>query len=165
MASNKLKKYIPLGLLVAVFALSFIVAAYAQSYDYAITSDYHGVDVNMGTPVTATATTNDPTVNRVTFLWKDGAKILRFTDADIPLVGGAAQSTYSPDLVGDWGVQAFFQDSDGNTIQGVVDVVAIRATSMNVIPEIPLLGTAGIAIAMVLGLAYRMRKQSYRITN
>ena len=36
-----------------------------------------------------------------------------------------AQDTKVPDVIGDWGVQAFFQDSTGRTKSGLEDVIKI----------------------------------------
>jgi hypothetical protein len=58
-----------------------------------------------------------------------------------------AVDSYSPDVLGDWGVQAFFQGSGGSTKAGIEDVIKIRATSFNVIPEVPV-GTIAILLSM-----------------
>jgi hypothetical protein len=157
-----MRKYLTLGTLAVLFAFSLIAVAYATpEYTYLVTSNYHGVDTPLGADVTVTATTNDPTITQVTFLWKDAAKNLRFTDV-VPVVDGTAQSTHQPDSVGDWGVQALFQGPDGTTKEGVDLVMGIRATSFFVIPEIPLLGTAGASVAMILGLAYMMKRRTLK---
>jgi len=60
-----------------------------------------------------------------------------------------AYSTETIDMLGDWGVQALFQDSEGN-IKGPNDpyeIVAIRAISWHSVPELPL-GTIAATIAM-----------------
>ena len=62
-----------------------------------------------------------------------------------------AHSTQIPDVLGDWGVQAFFQDSTGRERSGLDDVIKIRATSFNVVPEIPIVGTAGAIATMLFG--------------
>ena len=126
--------------------------------NYSVTSNYHGVDTPVGANVIVTATTDDPTITQVTFIWRNGNGDLKFTDV-VAISGGTAQSTHQPDSIGDWGVQALFQGPGGKTKEGISLVVAIRATSFNVIPEIPLLGTAGASIAMVTGLAYKMKRK------
>ena len=75
-----------------------------------------------------------------------------------------AVSDYAPNIIGDWGVQPLFQDSTGQTIEGVEDVVAIRATSFNVIPEIPILGAAGASLAMLAGFAFTVKRQIPKVT-
>jgi len=54
-----------------------------------------------------------------------------------------------PNIIGDWGVQAIFHDGDGavHHIRGKnSDIVAIRATSFNVVPEVPF-GTIAILLS------------------
>ena len=142
---------------------------------YEVFSDAHGIDIPPGTLVTVTALTTDPDVTQVTFLWKSPIGGLVFSETvavvdmdsyetlEWPLVKGAESDytpTVPPDMLGDWGVQALFQGSEGKTIQGYEDVVRIRATSFNVIPEIPIIGTAGASIAMLSGFAYKLKKRN-----
>ena len=155
--SNRKLECILLSLIATVLAFSFTAIAYAVS-DYSVTSNFHGIDTPLGANVVVTATTTDTSVYQVTFLWKNAAKEIENTEV-VLVSGGTAQSTYQPDSIGDWGVQVLFQGLDGTTKQGIEEVVAIRATSFNVIPEIPLLGTAGIAVAMALGLAYKTKEK------
>ncbi|MCK4933932.1 hypothetical protein KAS06_04605, partial [Candidatus Bathyarchaeota archaeon] len=62
--------------LIIIFLTSFLVfvnVVYAPwstlGTGYAITSDYHGIDVFPGIPITITAGTLDPSVTQVTFRW------------------------------------------------------------------------------------------------
>jgi hypothetical protein len=171
-----------LSVLTIVLALSLAIAVHASSPPitlndgYEIITNYQGVDSALGTPVTATAMSVDPKVMQVTFLWKDPAGGTVFTDVVHPVytngtlgsgnVKGTpytdvpvrfAEATNSPNAIGDWGVQALFQDSLGKTIEGVENVVSVRARSFNVIPEVPILGTLGVSIAMLAGFAYTMK--------
>ena len=150
------------ALLVSAVTLLFMYGAvmlvYAAAYDYSVTSNYYGVVTPVGANVIVTATTDDPTITQVTFIWRNGNGDLKFTDI-VPVSGGTAQSSHQPDSIGDWGVQALSQGPGGKTKEGISLVVEIRATSFNVIPEIPLLGTAGASIAMVTGLAYKMTRK------
>jgi len=150
----------------------------STTYRYEATSNFHGQDVPMLTPVTVTASTNDPSIERVFFRWReppDGNGDISFEETkDIQTDGGAipleqgisgagdlpyyAMSTHIPDMLGDWGVQTFFQSSDGTTKSGVPDTLKIRATSFNATPEIPL-GTIGATTVMILALAFYMIKQ------
>lgn len=63
--------------LAAVLACSLATLVYASSPPitlndgYEIITNYQGVDVAPGTPVTATAMTLNPNVTQVTFLWKN----------------------------------------------------------------------------------------------
>ena len=63
-------------------------------------------------------------------------------------------------IIGDWGVQALFIGTGGTVKEQVDDVIAIRATSFNVIPEIPLLGTVGASIAMIGALGFKLKRKS-----
>lgn len=142
---------------------------------YAITSNYHGIDVFPGTPITVTAGTLDQSVTQVTFRWHMPNDTARW-EVTVPVSPNGttgqwnngstvpilyAQDTQVPDVIGDWGVQAFFQDSTGREKSGVDDVVKIRATSFNTIPEIPIIGTAGSIIAMLLGFKFFVTKKKH----
>lgn len=171
------------ALLAASLTLAFLVLvniAYAPwstlGTGYAIDSNYHGVDVPPATPVTITAGTLDHSVTQVTFRWHFPNGTAAWTDTVVPVTSNGtqgawnngtvvdilyAQDTKTPTVLGDWGVQAFFQDATGRTKSDVDNVVKIRATSFNVIPEVALIGTVGAAIAMLLGfgLFARSRKK------
>ena len=59
-----------LSSLVVVFLVSAVYAPWSTlGTGYAITSDYHGVDVFPGIPVTVTTGTLDASVVQVTFRW------------------------------------------------------------------------------------------------
>jgi hypothetical protein len=178
-----MRKSTLLSVLVFALACSLATVVYASNPPinltdgYEITTNWHGVDIPLGTEVVATAMTIDPEVTQVTFLWKNPAKQIVFQET-VPVfqnettgsgqVHGTkyenakvsfATSEYTPQAVGDWGVQALFQDSSGDAYQSMSWVLAIRAISFNVIPEIPLLGTAGASIAMIAGFTYKMKRK------
>lgn len=159
-----------------MFSTTIIIAVYAPEQllgsGYAVTSNWHGIEVPMGSDVVVTAMTTDDTVYQVTFLWKNPGDHTVWTDI-VPVYSNGstydgmliyyANSTHTPEDLGDWGVQALFQSSDGKTKQGIEEVIAIRATSFNTIPEVPVIGTAGVVIAMLLGLGLfstRRRKRN-----
>ena len=164
-----------LTLIVALLSICFLVfinVVYAPwstlGTGYAITSNYHGVDVFPGTLVTVTAGTLDPDVANVTFRWHMPNETVRW-EVTVPVYTNGtygqwndgttaliryANNTQIPDVFGDWGVQAFFQDSTGTDKAGLDNVIKIKATSFNTIPEVPVIGTAGAAIAMLLGLGF-----------
>lgn len=166
--------------LIFLSAIAYATTVYAppSSYRYEATSNYHGEDVPVGTPVIVTARTNDPGVVEVFFRWyepPDGSglvsweetKPIQSDDGIQPLgeeLSGAgdlpyyAISTHAPDVLGDWGVQVFFLGPNGKDKSNVENVVMIRATSLNATPEIPL-GTMGAATVMILVLAFYMIKQ------
>ena len=146
---------------------------------YAITSNYHGVNVPLFLDVTVTAGTLDSSVVQVTFRWHkppDGNGPVEWEDVVPVFTNGTmgqwnngtwaeiryAKSTHAPNAAGDWGVQAFFQDSSGTEKSGVPNVVKIKATSFNSIPEIPL-GTIGAAAAMIFAFAFFMTKKRGRV--
>jgi hypothetical protein len=151
---------------------------------YAITTNWHGIDVPPGSTIVATAGTTDLTVTKIRFLWHapDGTDPFDETINIIPLTTPAvppnvppeltnwaianpgvqylyAQSTHGATIEGDWGIQAFFLDS-GNIQQGLGNsYVAIRAASFNAIPEVPVIGSIGASIAMFAGLAYKKKRK------
>lgn len=139
---------------------------------YDVTTNYQGIDVPPGTTVTAYAATTDNTVVSVTFLWKNplGNTVTTIVDSTPTTYTYGAltiyvfESSYAPgvDGLGDWGVQALFQDSGGQTIQGIERVIAVRAASFNVIPEIPIIGTIGASLAMLAGFAYKLKRKSIK---
>jgi hypothetical protein len=153
-----MRKSLLISAIAVLCVFAGVMTVYAKTYAYSVTSNYHGKETPLGATVIVTATTDDPTVFAVTFLWKNAAEEIKFTDV-IPVSGGTAQSSHQPNSLGDWGVQALFQGPSGKTKQDVNLVVAIRATSFNVVPEIPLIGTAGASIAMFAGLAVQMKRK------
>lgn len=157
-----------------------------QNPGYAIITNYFGQNVPLGSSVIATAGTTDLTVYKIEFKWHNATDGLIY-DVNVTVSGPLttpavppnvpkqviwwagnntgiqylyAQDAEIPNSAGDWGIQAFFY-APGGGIQGEgSDLIAIKATSFNVIPEVPIIGTAGAAIAMLLGLGlYRKRKQ------
>lgn len=178
-------------MLISISTLVLVNIAYAPwstlGTGYAITSNYHGVDVLPGIPITITAGTLDSNVVQITFRWHrppDGnGDVAR--EVTVPVVTSPypppnvpqevgdyvnsttiwyAQDTWipDPDEIGDWGVQAFFRDSIGTDKAGLEDVIKIRATSFNTIPEIPL-GTIAATATMILALAFFMVKKKKTI--
>lgn len=136
---------------------------------YYVTNNYHGIDTQLNAPVQVTAYTTDFTVSQVTFIWRNAAGKEKWTDVvtvytDTTFNGYNVRKfvapTHAPDSIGDWGVQAVFQGPDGREVANLEDVLAIRATSFNVIPEIPLIGTAGATLAMFAGLTYKLKRKN-----
>jgi hypothetical protein len=135
---------------------------------YYVTTNWHGVDVPPGTGVIATAKTTDHDVDQVTFTWINPAGQTVWTETVPVQFDGtyygykkvySATSTYTPEALGDWTVKALFIDQSGHLHCCCTSEVARRATSFNVIPEIPLIGTAGASIAMFAGLAVKMKRK------
>ncbi len=145
--------------LLTLFALASIACAESgPKYNYDATNNYHGIDVPLGATVVVTATTDDPGVIEVLFIWRNAAKVQQWNET-IPIVNGQAQSSGQPNSLGDWGVQTLFLGPDGKTREQVDFVVQIKATSFNVVPEVPILGTAGIAGAMALGWIVKTKRK------
>lgn len=144
---------------------------------YAITSNYHGIEVPPGTPITVTAGTLDSNVVKITFRWHMPNDTVRW-EVTVPIFTNGttgewndgttaliryAQDTQIPDVIGDWGVQAFFQDSTGKDRAGLKDVIKIKATSFNAVPEVPF-GTIAIFIVMLGALSVFALKKKSRFT-
>jgi len=150
-------------LLLGIFALSFTAVQAAWSSlnsGFAVTTNYHGVDVPLGTEVTARAgTTEYPEVTEVRFRWMPpiGDEIL--TDK-IPLQNSGeyfdgklvydAYNTTTINVLGDWGVQVWFYSADGK-LRNQTGIEKIRATSFFAVAEVPL-GTIAIILSMLGGL-------------
>jgi hypothetical protein len=169
-----MRKSILLAILVIALIGSFATIVSADNLNgslesgYGVTSNYHGIDVPSGTPVTVTAMTTDPSVDAVQFIWKNPAGQIAQTETKKVYSNGTtfegkpvyyANSTFTPNAMGDWGVQAKFLDIHHFCRFTWVEKVARRATSFNVIPEIPLIGTAGASIAMLLGFTYKQKRK------
>jgi hypothetical protein len=149
--------------------------AYATNTDgslesgYGVTSNYHGIPVPSGAEVTVTAMTTDSKVDHVLFIWKNPAEQIVWTDIVYVFTNGTtytngkliyyAESVHKPEALGDWGVQAIFMDLDGIWRCHSRLIVARRATSFNVIPEIPVIGTVGASAAMVAGFVWKMKRK------
>lgn len=128
---------------------------------YAITSNYHGKDAPLLATVTVTGCTLDQIVTQVTFRWhRPDDTVVREVTVPVFTNGTSGQwndgttaliryaiDSFRPDVLGDWGVQAFFQDSAGKHKAGLNNVIKIKATSFNVVPEVPF-GTAAILLSM-----------------
>lgn len=70
-----------------------------------------------------------------------------------------AHSAHEPDKPGDWGVQALFIGEGGHRVGSVGNVIKIRSTSFNVIPDLPVVGTAGALVTMLFGLGLFLRNK------
>lgn len=130
---------------------------------YAIKTNYHGIDVPPYTPVTATAGTLDSGVVNVTFRWHMPNDTVRW-EISVPVWKNGtkgqwnngtetfiwyANDTQTPDVIGDWGVQAFFTGPDGKDRANLTDVIKIKAESFNTVPEMPF-GTIAAVVAMLI---------------
>jgi hypothetical protein len=137
------------------------------SLGYYVTTNWHGIDVPTGTEVTATAKTTDHHVDKVTFTWKNPQGQTIWTDTVTVHPDGtyngktvySASSTHTPTEHGNWTVEAQFQDEHNYIIFTWTETVAIKTTQFFVVPEIPIIGTAGASIAMFAGLAIKTKRK------
>lgn len=126
---------------------------------YAVTTDWHGVEVPIGEPVTARAGTTDPSIVKVWFRWllpndTEAWPPIEVTEYTLDTWEGKTVrvflNTQIPDELGDWGVQGVFYDEGGHgqgPIPETEEKVAIRAKSFFAVPEVPF-GTIAVLIAM-----------------
>jgi hypothetical protein len=142
---------------------SFTAIAYAQNSVYELTCNPPS-PVEHGTALTFTAKTNDPRVTQVLFVWKNPAGQTKWEDTvNVYQNGGYwyADSTHTPDEHGAWTVEAYFNlISDEPARCAEIKTITVQAEgTFFVVPEIPLLGTAGAMIAMLLGLAFIAKRK------
>lgn len=162
----KIRFMFPILALLSLFILSANAQWSALNSGYAVTTDYHGKDVLPGVLVEATAGTTDSNVLNVTFVWMFPNETIAIIDAEVVVWSNGtkwpddtgspiyyAQSSFRPTVIGDWGVQAWFNGPGGHLHGLETDIIAIRATSFNVIPVAPL-GTIAIILTMFGALAF-----------
>jgi len=196
--------YAVVAILISLLVLAGVNLADAQwdalSSGFAVTTNWHGIDVPIGQPVTATAgwapelipensLVKHVEVKKVEFVWHYPNGTVAFSET-IPISGPLvtpnvppdpippeiiewaekypeveywyAQNTQIPDVLGDWGVQAIFR----NTVQTCgknSDTVRIRATSFNVVPEVPF-GTAVILLSWIGLLGVFVTRKKHLLT-
>ena len=167
----RMKKIIPILTIAGVLMLLGIAyAAYPSlASGYAVDSNFHGINVPPGSNVIVTAYTTDMDVYQVTFIWKHPNGTIAFgPEVDSTAEAGdlyegnpvnTFSSTHQVSVVGDWGVQALFQSPDGTTKESIDYVISTKATSFFVIPDIPVLGTVGSLVAMLLGLGIFVKRK------
>ncbi|MEM2561770.1 MAG: hypothetical protein QXT06_05525 [Candidatus Bathyarchaeia archaeon] len=134
--------------------LGSINTVYAD-YEYALTIEPSQI-VPPGTLVTVTARTNDTRVTHVIFHWYNPDEVEVFSEAK-DVSNGIAMSKYTPGTFGEWRVVAVFH---GVYFEYEVPVVicVVRMTSLNVVPEVPVVGVAGTLAAMLISLHLYMKK-------
>ena len=178
-------------LIIALILTTLLVASVnapwaTLSSGYAIWTNYHGIGIPPGTEVTATAGTTEhpdssahnkrPNVTAVRFRWMppEGPDLYNPPLSDPPKTltwDGTtydgwpvytANDTQTLNTYGDWGVQAWFYDSEGK-LRNETGIEKIRAVSVNVTPEIPFVGTAGAAAIMLLSLGFYLSKKKKQL--
>jgi hypothetical protein len=124
--------------------------------------------VNLGNTVVMTAQTNNTSVNTVVFLWyapgnyPSGPVALNYTD-NTPSNGYTSSLTVNQ--LGEWTVVATFEKTEvsGGVLKPIWTNPIIRHVNVNgsffVLPEYPLIGSAGIFAAMLLSLLVIKRKE------
>ncbi len=170
---NKTKAAILLGIVLlasAFLAIQANATYYPPSDKYFLTLDK--TTVQLGESVTATAKALDTQIVRVKFTWIDPTGTPAFTETITTFTNGSqyqehyswrnirwAKSTFEPTSLGQWTVRAEFLDEQNFLWWTWDEIVDTKTTSFNVVPEVPLIGTAGVAVAMVLGLTVFKKKQ------
>jgi hypothetical protein len=146
MKNLKIILFVGLTLALLSGAVSLVCAV---SYNYSLS---HSPDPAMpNTQVAVTFTTDDPTVTQVTFTWYTPDNTIAFTDGPKTVSGGSATSQYSPNIGGVWSVYVV-----GANVNKMTRVTIVQ--DINIVPEIPIIGTAGAVVAMVGGFVYKNRK-------
>jgi hypothetical protein len=186
---NTLKNIIVLAFfLLLLLIIPSVLAQWPEiKSGYAITTNWHGIDVPIGASVVATAGTTDLNIKKVEFKWKNPSGNIVWDDTiavsgplttpnvppNVPqeVIKWAkenrnsnieylyAQSEHTPNIVGEWGVQAIFYDDEGN-VNGQSHT-KIKATSFFVIPEIT--GTIVGILAMLSAYGIlKIRKNTHK---
>jgi len=106
-------------------------------------------EIYLGEDITAKATTNDPSIQDVTFRWIDPSNNVARTNT-VNIVDGEASDTYTPDQVGTWRVVAEF--SDGTTIVHELFI------SFQVVPESIIGAVAVIGSSLAVLALYRRKR-------
>lgn len=161
----------------------------ALNSGFAVTTDYHGADpIPQGTAVTAKAGfipekfDPPPNIEYIQFIWHNETDGVEFDvdvyPSDSPTGDWLTEdwtdksgttwtvyylnNTQYPVTLGEWGVQAVFR-GEGGSVQGLDEMVpafAIRATSFETIPEVPL-GTITAVLAMLAAGTLFVVKKRY----
>jgi len=169
MKASNIVSAVVLAIIIFLMSTNIMRAQWdALSSGYAVTTDYHGEEVPPGTLITAIAGTTDEHVTHVTFIWKYPNEAVAYEVTMPVYTNGStydgklvyyANSSYAPNLLGDWSVQALFIGDGGTRKANHTNVIKVRATSFNVTPEFPIVGSAGALGVMLLSLRVYMRRK------
>ena len=178
MNKTRLSAALLLASLFVVTGINLVLAQWSEiNSGYAVTTNWHKINVPIGQTVVATAGTTDPDVTHVRFIWKNPSnntvwdenvtiqgslktpdvppnvpqEVIDWANGNINITYWYAQNAHNPDVAGEWGVRVIFYNATKPRGNSRVNF-AIRATSFNVIPDAPLVGTAGLVLAMAFGL-------------
>jgi len=138
---------------------------------YFITSRQSGEEASE--VVIVTAGTTDKRVEVIKFAWfaPDGSltritpkipvkeKESKYTNETGSYTVYFAEDEFKTDFPGYLRVIAIFQDNGEATLQTQNHKIAVRINSLNIVPEIQLVGTAGSAGMMLLGLGFYIKKK------
>jgi hypothetical protein len=160
------RKKLLLVVLAIALNLTFIATASAANYSYTLTANYaNGSNVPAGATMVLTASTDNPNVCSIQFYWLNPSNepVAPFPDT-IKKPDDAstftATSMKSVDEQGQWNAYAIFLDRFGNECFRIALPVQCKEMALHVVPEVPLLGTAGVSIAMILGLVYTKKRKA-----
>ncbi|MEM2292097.1 MAG: hypothetical protein QXX41_02370 [Nitrososphaerota archaeon] len=116
-------------------------------------ADPTGFAVNVTNPVAYTTHDHPPGAPQEIIEWaskNEGITIYYATNTQI-------QNTY-----GNWSVQVRFYAAGGHICGQGSDIIKIKSTSFNVIPDAPIAGTAGLIVAMFLGFYFFKHRSSLK---
>jgi len=146
------------AILITILVLSLAMVAgliIAANATYNVTSNVADPsNVAPGTNVIITAQTNENFLS-ATFTWKNPAGNI-ILEETVPFTG-TPKTAVSDMVVNDGGVWEVAVYSNNGQKIGVFEYTV--RLGFNVIPELPLIGTAGASIAMIAGLAYKMKRK------
>jgi hypothetical protein len=155
-----------LALVSCFIALAFAVT---DPNAYTLTKTGPSGSIAPGTAVSMAATTTNSIVNKATFDWyapgKYPAGPIAFTTVDTT-PGDGFTSTQTVNTGGPWEVVVTFANSAGtplwtDTATTTVTNVVFVGVVVQVIPELPLIGTVGGSIAMLAGLGYKLKRKKF----
>jgi len=134
-----------LALLLVLAALPNLLASGVLTYELVVSDD----PANIGETVTATATTDDPDITHVRFIWKNPSGIV-VRHKNVPCVACVGSSPFEDsfvvDEIGTWTVFAGFIDKFGAASFTLVTKVNV---TFLVVPEFPF-GSI-LAVAAIFG--------------
>ncbi|XHH10069.1 MAG: hypothetical protein ACFCUE_05405 [Candidatus Bathyarchaeia archaeon] len=137
----------PLSIVAIALICSLALSANA-TYNVTSNVDADPENVMLGTNVVITATTDEDFTD-ATFTWTAPSGVKKTETVAFAGTPKTASSSFTVDEYGVWKVTIF---SSRGTVIGTIDYLV--NVGFNVVPELPLLGTAGAAIAMIGGFVY-----------
>ena len=168
-----------LGVIIAISTLILFASVAYATFDwsgtsinsgYAVTTDWHGMEVPLEEEVTAWAGTTNDSIVEVKFRWMkpDGTDWWEYGtyegSQEWPVGSGQIVYEWTSSVtpidpltdIGDWGVQAVFYNGEGHGVGPIPEQpgkVAVRARSFFSVPEVPI-GTVAVVVAMFGALGF-----------